>query len=72
MRIISYIIYEYSEDMLTAKKFPHRTWFLNKMEVTFRETTEIFAFKQRDGTRNAKGESKSFAEYRKRFSMYIK
>lgn len=43
MRIISYIIYEYSEDMLTAKKFPHRTWFLNKMEVTFRETTEIFA-----------------------------
>lgn len=43
MKIISYIIYEYSEDMLTAKKFPHRTWFLNKMEMTFRETTEIFA-----------------------------
>lgn len=44
LTVLSYIVYEYSEDMLLAKKFPHRTWIINKMRDTFMNTTEIWAF----------------------------
>ena len=30
--------------MLFAKKFPHRTWIINKVRDTFMETAEIWAF----------------------------
>ena len=41
LSLISFIVYEYSEDMFLAKKFPHRTWITNKMRDTFSDTTEI-------------------------------
>lgn len=41
LSIISFIMYEYSEDMFLAKKFPHRTWINNKMREVFGDTTEI-------------------------------
>lgn len=41
LSLISFIVYEYSEDMLLAKKFPHRTWITNKMRDIFSDTTEI-------------------------------
>ena len=54
---MSYIVYEYCEDMLVAKKFPHRTWMINKLKETFIDTTEIWAF------------SKEQAEYQKKFKL---
>lgn len=57
LKILSYIIYGYCEDMLFAKKFPHRTWILNKVRETFMETDEIVAF------------SKEHAEYQKKLKM---
>lgn len=53
LTVISYIVYEYCEDMFFAKKFPHRTWMLNKLKETFIDSSEIWAF------------SKEHAEYQK-------
>lgn len=58
LRVISYIIYGYCEDMLFAKKFPHRTWFINKVRGTFMEIAEIIAFNQ------------EHAEYQKKLRLY--
>lgn len=44
LSVISYMVYEYCEDMFFAKKFPHRTWIINKLRETFFDTTEIWAF----------------------------
>lgn len=44
LKIISYIVYEYCEDMFFAKKFPHRTWMLNQLKKTFLDTSIIWAF----------------------------
>jgi hypothetical protein len=55
--VLSYIVYGYCEDMLFAKKFPHRTWIINKVKDTFMETEEIWAF------------DKEHAEYQKRLKM---
>lgn len=44
LAVLSYIVYGYCEDMLFAKKFPHRTWIINKVRDTFMETAEIWAF----------------------------
>ncbi|MCR5024635.1 MAG: hypothetical protein K6A90_09930 [Lachnospiraceae bacterium] len=57
LKIISYIVYDYCEDMFFAKKFPHRTWFINKVRGTFLDTTEILAF------------SLEHAEYQKKQKM---
>lgn len=57
LTVMSYIVYEYCEDMLVAKKFPHRTWMINKLKETFIDTTEIWAF------------SKEQAEYQKKFKL---
>lgn len=46
LTVISYIVYEYCEDMLWAKKFPHRTWIINKLRETFVELSEIWAFSE--------------------------
>lgn len=58
LTVLSYIVYEYCEDMLFAKKFPHRTWIINKMRDTFTSTTEIWAVNKLDAdiqkTRNLK------------------
>lgn len=54
LKVISYIVYDYCEDMFFAKKFPHRTWFINKVRKTFLDTTEIWAI------------SLEHAEYQKR------
>lgn len=43
LTMLSYIVFEYSEDMLLAKKFPHRTWIINKLKETFMDSTEIWA-----------------------------
>lgn len=48
LALLSYIVYEYQEEMIFAKKFPHRTWLLNKVRETFLDTQEIYAF-SRDG-----------------------
>lgn len=40
--MLSYIVYGYCEDMLFAKKFPHRIWIINKVRDTFMETAEIY------------------------------
>lgn len=53
LTVISYIVYEYCEDMFFAKKFPHRTWIINKLKETFIDSSEIWAF------------SKEHAEYQK-------
>ncbi len=52
--VMSYIVYEYCEDMLFAKKFPHRTWIINKVKETFLDSSEIWAF------------NKEHAEYQKK------
>jgi len=57
LSILSYIVYEYCEDMLLAKKFPHRTWFNNKIKETFSDTSEIWAFDE------------EHAEYMKKIEM---
>lgn len=51
---LSYIVHEYSEDMLYSKKFPHRTWFMNKLKEIALDNTDIFGF------------SKEEAEFKKR------
>ena len=38
LQLISYILYEKCEDMLFAKKFPHRTWIINKISDLFTST----------------------------------
>lgn len=40
--------------MLFAKKFPHRTWIINKVKETFLDSSEIWAF------------NKEHAEYQKK------
>ena len=57
LAVLSYIVYGYCEDMLFAKKFPHRTWFINKVRDTFLETSEIWAFDEKH------------AEYQKELKM---
>ena len=57
LAVLSYIVYGYCEDMLFAKKFPHRTWIINKVRDTFMETAEIWAF------------DKEHAEYQKKLKM---
>ena len=57
LTIMSYIVYEYCEDMLLAKKFPHRTWIINKLKETFIDSSEIWAF------------SKEHAEYQKNCNL---
>lgn len=44
LTVISYIVYEYCEDMFFAKKFPHQTWMINKLKETFSDISEIWAF----------------------------
>lgn len=44
LAVLCYIVYGYCEDMFFAKKFPHRTWMINKVRETFMETQEIWAF----------------------------
>ena len=44
LTVLSYIVYEYCEDMLFSKKFPHRTWIINKLTETFCDLPEILAF----------------------------
>lgn len=57
LQLIGYILYERCEDMLFAKKFPHRTWIINKISELFVETPGVFfvsdkseeeAYKRRD------------------------
>lgn len=57
LAILSYIVYGYCEDMFFAKKFPHRTWLINKVRDTFMETAEIWAF------------DKDHAEYQKKIKL---
>lgn len=57
LTVMSYIVYEYCEDMLLAKKFPHRTWIINKLKETFIDLTDIWAF------------SKEHAEYQKKSKL---
>ena len=57
LAVLSYIVYGYCEDMLFAKKFPHRTWVINKVRDTFMKTTEIWAL------------DKEHAEYQKKLKM---
>lgn len=57
LKVLSYIVYAYNEDMFFAKKFPHRTWLINKVKDTFTETEEIWAFNQ------------EHAEYQKKLKM---
>lgn len=57
LSVLCYIVYGYCEDMLFAKKFPHRTWIINKVKETFQETTEIWAFDE------------EHAEYQKKLKM---
>lgn len=44
MSLLSYLVYEHSEDMIFAKKFPHRTWLINRVRETFMDTPEILGF----------------------------
>lgn len=44
LAVLSYIVYGYCEDMLFAKKFPHRTWIINQVRNTFIETDLVLAF----------------------------
>ena len=55
--MLSYIVYEYCEDMFFSKKFPHRTWITNKLKETFVDSSEIWAF------------SKNNEEYQKRSNL---
>lgn len=57
LAVLSYIVYGYCEDMFFAKKFPHRTWIINKVRDTFMETAEIWAFDE------------EHAEYQKKLKM---
>lgn len=57
LTVLSYIVYEYCEDMFFAKKFPHRTWIINKVKDTFSDLAEIWAF------------SAEHAEYQKKFQL---
>lgn len=57
LRVLSYIVYGYCEDMFFAKKFPHKTWIINKVRDTFMETAEIWAF------------DKEHAEYQKKLKL---
>lgn len=57
LSVLSYIVYGYCEDMLFAKKFPHRTWIINKVRDTFMETADILAF------------DKEYAEHQKKMRM---
>ncbi len=41
LQLISYILYERCEDMLFAKKFPHRTWIINKIAELFVTTPGV-------------------------------
>lgn len=38
LQLLSYILYERCEDMLFAKKFPHRTWMIDKITEVFVKT----------------------------------
>lgn len=44
LAVLSYIVYRYSDDIIFAKKFPHRTWFINKVSELFMEINDILAF----------------------------
>lgn len=44
LSLLSYLVYEHSEEMIFAKKFPHRTWLMSKVEDTFMDTSEILGF----------------------------
>lgn len=44
LSLLSYLVYEHSEDMIFAKKFPHRTWLINRVRETFMDTPEILGF----------------------------
>lgn len=57
LEVLTYIVYGYCEDMFFAKKFPHRTWIINKVRDTFMETAEIWAM------------DKERAEYQKRLKL---
>lgn len=57
LTVLSYIVYEYCEDMFFSKKFPHRTWITNKLKETFVDSSEIWAF------------SKNNEEYQKRSNL---
>lgn len=57
LTVISYIVYEYCEDMFFAKKFPHRTWIINKLKNTFVDSSEIWTF------------DKKLAEYQKNINL---
>lgn len=57
LTVMSYVVYEYCEDMFFAKKFPHRTWLLNKMKETFTDSSEIWAY------------NKKHAEYQKNLML---
>lgn len=41
LQLIGYILYERCEDMLFAKKFPHRTWIMNKISELFIATPDL-------------------------------
>lgn len=43
LQAISYIVFANSEDMLIAKKFPHRTYFKNEVLKVLLQTNEIWA-----------------------------
>lgn len=57
LTVISYIVYEYCEDMFFAKKFPHRTWIINKLKETFIDSSDIWAI------------NKEHAEYQKKSKL---
>lgn len=48
LTLLSYIVHEYCEDMFFAKKFPHRTWIINKLKKTASDSSEIWAFNKFD------------------------
>ena len=41
LQMIAYLVFEYNEEFFLAPKFPHRTWMINKMKDTFRDTSII-------------------------------
>lgn len=67
MSLLSYLVYEHSEDMIFAKKFPHRTWLINRVRETFMDTSEILGFslemvemQKRNNLMNLKNRDKTF------------
>jgi len=58
LQLIGYILYERCEDMLFAKKFPHRTWILNRISELFISTPDVHMV------------TKETEEYYKKQSLY--